>query len=80
LGGAARHGRRSSRSRSVGLDQSADESDGDRQIEERFHVLHNFTLKSVIYGSLAGKIKILNSLVGLGFVFAHDGLRAGLRA
>lgn len=45
---------------------------------ERFDVLHNFTLKSVIYGSLAGKLAgtplILNSLVGLGYVFSHSDL------
>jgi glycosyltransferase involved in cell wall biosynthesis len=48
--------------------------------QERLDVLHNFTLKSVIYGSLAGRLagttQILNSLVGLGYVFAHDGVRA----
>jgi hypothetical protein len=56
----------------------------DLLIHERVDLIHNFTIKCVIYGSLAarlskwGKIKVVrvNSVVGLGYVFTSRALKA----
>lgn len=50
-----------------------------------FDILHTFTMKPNIYGSLAGKPAgipvIINHITGLGYVFTEKGLKAGfLRA
>jgi glycosyltransferase involved in cell wall biosynthesis len=43
-------------------------------------LVHHFTIKPVIYGTLAARIagvpKIVNSITGLGFVFTSDSLKA----
>lgn len=45
-------------------------------------ILHNFTLKSVLYGSLAAKkfshIKIINTITGMGFLFINKDIRTRL--
>lgn len=45
-------------------------------------VLHNFTLKSVLYGSLAAKHthvkKVLNAITGRGYLFINNNIRANL--
>ena len=50
--------------------------------KERVTVFHGFTLKSVIYGSIAarwvGEIRRINSIDGLGYVFTSDQWRAKL--
>jgi len=42
-------------------------------------ILHNFTLKSVLYGSLAAKkidhIRIVNTITGMGFLFINKDIR-----
>ncbi len=49
---------------------------------ERPDLVHHFTLKCVIYGTLAAKIAkvpaIINAVAGLGYVFTNDGLKAKL--
>jgi glycosyltransferase involved in cell wall biosynthesis len=46
---------------------------------EKPDLVHHFTIKCVIYGSIAGKIlgvrKIINSITGLGFIFLNDNFR-----
>ena len=48
--------------------------------QEKPDLIHNFTIKSVVYGSIAAKIARVNSIVnavaGLGFVFSNSGLQA----
>jgi glycosyltransferase involved in cell wall biosynthesis len=42
-------------------------------------VVHNFTLKCVLYGSLAGKkkqVKTINTITGLGYLFINHGIVA----
>ena len=45
-------------------------------------VLHNFTLKSVLYGSLAAKYtgvrKVLNAITGKGYLFINNNIRVNL--
>jgi glycosyltransferase involved in cell wall biosynthesis len=45
-------------------------------------IVHHFTLKSVIYGSLAARAagipRCVNAVTGMGYVFANDALRARL--
>lgn len=47
---------------------------------EQIDLLNNFTLKCVIYGSLASKAisraKIVNTITGLGYVFTNNGIKA----
>lgn len=49
--------------------------------DEKPNLVHHFTVKCVIYGSLAakklGKIAIVNSITGLGYVFLSKGPAAG---
>ena len=52
--------------------------------QEKPDLVHQFTIKCVIYGSLAakkiGNIAVVNSITGLGYVYVSDGLVArGLR-
>lgn len=51
---------------------------------ERPYVLHNFTVKCVLYGSfiaqLIGNIRMLNSITGLGHIFTDTRLKARLIA
>jgi glycosyltransferase involved in cell wall biosynthesis len=46
---------------------------------EKPDLVHHFTIKCVIYGSIAGKIvgvrKIINAITGLGYVFLNDNFR-----
>jgi len=46
---------------------------------EKFDIVHNFTIKPNIYGNIAAKFAkvpiIINSVTGLGYVFAEKGLR-----
>jgi len=48
--------------------------------EERPDVVHNFTIKCVLYSSmaarLAGRIHVINSITGLGYIFINDDLKA----
>jgi glycosyltransferase involved in cell wall biosynthesis len=50
--------------------------------EERPDVVHNFTIKCVLYSSiaarLAGGIHVTNSITGLGYIFINDDLKARL--
>jgi glycosyltransferase involved in cell wall biosynthesis len=50
--------------------------------QERPQLVHHFTIKCVLYGSLAAKlvggIKIVNAVTGLGHVFTDHGLKAKL--
>jgi glycosyltransferase involved in cell wall biosynthesis len=50
--------------------------------QERPQVVHHFTIKCVIYGSLAAKltggIKIVNAVTGLGHIFTDSGMKAKL--
>lgn len=45
-------------------------------------ILHNFTLKSVLYGSLAAKhssvSKVINAITGRGYLFINNNVRANL--
>lgn len=44
-------------------------------------MVHNFTLKCVLYGSLAGKnkqVKIINTITGLGYLFINHGIVANV--
>jgi len=47
---------------------------------EKPDLVHNFTIKSVVYGSIAARFasikNIVNAVAGLGFVFSSKGLRA----
>jgi len=49
---------------------------------ERPQIIHHFTIKCVLYGSLAAKltgdIKIVNAVTGLGHIFTDHGLKAKL--
>lgn len=49
---------------------------------ERLDVIHNFTIKCVVYGSLAARQlgigRRINAVTGLGHVFVSDSLRARL--
>ncbi len=55
---------------------------------ERPDLVHHFTIKCVVYGSLAaqaarrlGRPAVINAVTGLGYVFLHDGRRGrGLQA
>ena len=42
-------------------------------LKSKFHIIHNFTIRPVIYSTLIGKIltnsKIINSITGLGHIF-----------
>ncbi len=48
--------------------------------QEKPDLIHNFTIKSVVYGSIAAKLSrvtsIVNAVAGLGFVFSNSGLQA----
>jgi glycosyltransferase involved in cell wall biosynthesis len=48
--------------------------------KERPDIVHHFTVKCVLYGSIAARLvgikSVVNALAGLGHVFSHDGLRA----
>ena len=50
--------------------------------QERPQIVHHFTIKCVLYGSLAAKlvggIKIVNAVTGLGHIFTDAGLKAKL--
>ena len=50
--------------------------------KERPQIIHHFTIKCVLYGSLAAKlvggIKIVNAVTGLGHVFIDPGMKARL--
>ena len=49
--------------------------------KERPDLLHNFTIKCMLYGSLAawpGRIPVVNSVTGLGYVFIDSGIRSRL--
>lgn len=50
--------------------------------QERFDLLHNFTIKPVIYGSVAAwlsnRVPVVNSVTGLGHIFVDPGLKARL--
>ena len=47
---------------------------------ERPAIVHHFTIKPVIYGSIAARLarvpKIINTITGLGYVFTDDASRA----
>jgi len=49
---------------------------------EKPDLIHNFTIKSVVYGSIAARIAnvkcIVNAVAGLGFVFSNSGLQASV--
>ena len=49
---------------------------------ERPDVVHHFTIKCVVYGSLAARLagvsRRINAVTGLGYVFANQGLKARL--
>ncbi len=51
--------------------------------EEKPDVVHHFTIKCVLYGSLAGHFsgvpRIINAITGLGFVFSQRGLARIIR-
>lgn len=46
------------------------------------NIIHNFTIKCVLYGSIAGQLnsteKIVNSITGLGYLFINQSLKARL--
>lgn len=50
--------------------------------KERPDLVHNFTVKPVIYGSIAAKLTgvkaVANTITGLGYVFLHEGWLASL--
>lgn len=51
---------------------------------ERFGAVHHFTIKPVLYGTLAaclaGVPRVINTFTGLGFLFSEAGSARGLRA
>lgn len=51
--------------------------------QEGFDLVHHFTIKPILYGSIAGRIAkrrvIINNFTGLGFLFSDDGKAVGLR-
>lgn len=51
-------------------------------IEERVELVHGFTIKNAIYGSLAARLAgvqaRINAVAGMGYVFSSDDLKARL--
>ena len=50
--------------------------------DEKPDLIHNFTIKSVVYGAIAARLAgvrhVVNAVAGLGFVFSNTGLQARL--
>jgi glycosyltransferase involved in cell wall biosynthesis len=50
--------------------------------EERPSIIHNFTIKCVLYGSIAAKftggIPVVNAVTGLGYIFTDKGFKVSL--